>query len=233
MRLLHQFVTDPNECTYLPDRQAKTEYSIVSSLSPLEYEDLMNRGFRKFGRVLFRPVCDACRECRPIRIPIGEFKPDRSQRRAWKRNQDLIVKSGKPTVDDARMDLYRRYHAAQTTRKGWPVSHVDTEEYIASFVLNPVPSLELSIWEGDALRGVILTEITPNVVSGVYHYHDPDFAERGLGTYCILGIVELARQMKKRWAYLGFFVTGCQSMTYKMNYKPCEIMDSNGVWRPA
>ena len=231
MRVLHRFVSQPVECTYLPGRPSKIEYSIVAALSAQEYEDLMNRGFRKFGRVLFQPVCDVCHECRPIRVPTGEFKPDRSQRRAWKRNQDLRIRTGKPQADAVRLDLYKRYHDAQTSRKGWSPSLVNCDEYISNFIQNTVPATEISIWQGNALLGIILTEITPNVVSAVYHYHDPAIHERGLGTFSILHVIQLARQLQKKWVYLGFFVEGCGSMQYKSRFTPSEIMDVNGAWQ--
>src|SRR3712207_3801905 len=69
MIVLESFTTGPEECMYLPDRQARLEYEFVARLSPEEYERRMNEGWRKFGHLLFHPVCGACRECRPIRVP--------------------------------------------------------------------------------------------------------------------------------------------------------------------
>ena len=168
MLVLRQFLAEPHPCAYLPHQTATLEYSYTPVITPAEYEARMNRGYRKFGTMLFRPLCAACQACRPIRIPVNRFQPDRSQRRAWKRNLDLEVRRGRPVVDPARLALYARYHAAQTARKGWPEQEKDPEEYAFSFVANPVPSVEVSLWEGEALRAVLLTEVTPNVVSGIY-----------------------------------------------------------------
>ena len=162
----------------------------------------------------------------------GRTEPDRSQRRAWERNQDLRVKFAPPTVDDERMALYDRYHRAQAAKKGWPDKTPDLAEYAMSFVQNPLPAVEISLWEGDCLRAVTLTEVTPNVVSGIYHYHDPDLAKRGIGTYCMLRTLDLAHRLEKKWAYFGFYVAGCQSMLYKARFRPCELMGAGGVWRP-
>lgn len=231
MRVLQQIVTDPHPCVYLPDETAQLEYSYTACITPEEYEALMNRGYRKFGPLLFRPVCAACQGCRPIRIPVAEFQPDRSQRRAWKRNGDLTVRLRPPCADDARLDLYHRYHAAQEERRGWPSQEKDGEDYAFSFVKNPLPSVEISMWEGEALRAVVITDITPNVVSGVYHYYDPEYYDRGVGTFCMLHTIELARRLRKRWAYFGFYVAGCGSLAYKARFRPCEIMDEHGVWK--
>ena len=232
MRVLKQFVAGPETCQYLPDRLVTQEYALVSQLSPEEYETLMNRGWRKFGPQLFRPLCDGCRECRPIRIDAAAFAPDRSQKRAFGRNDDLTVRFAHPTVDDARMDLFRRYHAEQAALKGWPDSERSAETYAFQFVRNPVPSIEISVWDGETLRAVALTDVTPNVVSGVYHYHDPDCRERGLGTFVMGQTIALAQRLGRRWAYFGFYVAGCGSMAYKSRFRPCEILGVDGVWRP-
>ena len=231
MRILQQYGSGPEPCHYLPDRDATQEYVQVGQLSPEEYEALMDRGWRKFGPMLFHPVCEGCRECRPLRIPADLFTPDRSQRRTLTRNADLSVRYSQPTVDDARLDLYRRYHASQAAYKGWPDGDRTEKSYIFQFVRNPVPAVEISVWEGDILRAVALTDVTPNVVSGVYHFHEPDCRPRGLGTFVMLHTIELARRLGRRWAYFGYYVAGCPSMSYKTNFRPCEILGTDGIWR--
>jgi arginine-tRNA-protein transferase len=231
MLVLHQFLTDPETCPYLLEERASLEYSYTPYLTPEEYEGLMNRGYRKFGPMLFRPLCPACTACRPIRIPVERFRPDRSQRRAWKRNQDLEVRLREPQVDEERLALYHRYHAWRSRSKGWPRTERDAEDYRFGFLDNPLPAREITLWEGDLLRAVVLTDLTPNVVSGVYHYHDPDLSDRSLGTYCMLRTIDLARELGKRWAYFGFYVAGCGSLEYKARFRPCEIMGADGMWR--
>jgi len=231
MHVLQHLLSGPETCQYLPDRQATQEYVRVAEIAPPEYEALMDRGWRKFGSMLFRPVCSACDECRPIRIPIQSFVPDRGQRRAWARNADLSVRYESPSFSDARLNLYRRYQAAQTELKDWPGGERTARGYKSQFLQNPLPAVEISVWEGDVLRAVALADVTPNVVSGVYHFHDPDCRERGLGTLVMLHTIELARRLGKTWAYFGFYVAGCPSMAYKARFRPCEILGPDGVWR--
>jgi leucyl-tRNA---protein transferase len=232
MRIIHRYITEPHPCAYLEKRIAMLEYSFVESMKAYEYEDLMNRGYRKFGAAFFRPVCGPCQKCRPMRVDVNAFRPDRSQRRNWKRNQDLQVRLADPTIDGQRMELYREYHEVQAGRKGWPLQKMDLEEYRMTFVYNPIPSIEISIWEGSVLCGVVITDVTPNTISGIYHYHDFSQASRGLGIYCMLQLIELARQMGKRWLYFGYYVSGCSSMEYKAAFKPCEILDVDLKWKP-
>lgn len=232
MLALHRFRTEPHSCAYLPDRQATLEYTYAAAITPAEYERLMDRGYRKFGALLFRPVCAGCRECRPIRIPVAGFRPDRSQRRAWKRYQPLEIRHGPPALDTARMELYTRYHSAQAERKGWTAHDRDFSEYEFTFVRNPLPSVEISMWEGGSLRAIVLTDVTPNVVSGIYHYYEPEVTG-GLGTFCMLHTIELARALGRRYAYFGFYVRDCGSLAYKARFRPCELMGTDGVWRPG
>jgi arginine-tRNA-protein transferase len=230
MRVLHQFASDPHTCHYLCDRQATLHYSLAPNMTANEYEDLMNKGYRKFGAIFFRPICGACTACRPIRVPIATFHPNRSQRRAMKCNEDLEIRCAPASVDEARIDLYRRYHDSQSDRKGWPDHPGDADEYTFSYVKNPVPNMEISVWERDKLRAVILNDITPRTVSAIYHYHDPECLDRSLGTFSVLQSLELARRLKKTWLYLGYYVSGCGSLSYKSNFRPCELMDEQGHW---
>jgi arginine-tRNA-protein transferase len=230
MIVAYRYTEEPDVCHYLPDRQASLEYELVLQISPEEYEARMNAGWRKFGAFLFHPVCDACAECRPIRILVDRFEPDRSQRRALKSNADLTLRFAQPTVDATRMALWHRYHAGQAALKGWPSRNTTPKDYALNFVRNPVPAVEITIYDGETLLAVVLTEVTPNVVSGIYHYHDPDCRERGLGTFAMLQTLELARQLGKPYAYFGYYVAGCGSMNYKARFRPCQILGADGIW---
>lgn len=232
MPVFRVYTGSPAPCPYLPDRVSINEYWVTRRLTPESYQLLMEQGFRKFGAVSFRPRCVGCTECRSIRYPIEQFRPDRSQRRNWKANQDLRVEFNRPTLDDARMELYHRYHEAQGVLRGWPENDIGPHEYESTFVRNPIPGVEISLWLEDLLVGVVLTELTPDVISGIYHYHDPDLRKRGLGTYGMLHTIEHGRMLGKRYAYFGYYVQGCVSVEYKARFQPAEILDDNREWAP-
>ncbi len=232
MYVLNQFTEGPRACAYLAERQATMSYVVVNELSTEEYEQYMNRGWRKFGPLLFEPVCAACRACRSMRIPVRAFSPTRSQKRTLKRNLDLRVEVATPSVDEQRLELYRRYHEAQAARKGWPRESGETSErdYTFQFLYNPVPALEVSAWDGNRLLAVMLADVTDNVVSAVYHFHDPDETKRGLGAFIILRTIEVATRLGRPWVYLGYYVEGSPSMAYKAGYQPAEMLDEYGEW---
>jgi leucyl-tRNA---protein transferase len=232
VKVLRTIQGDEESCVYLPAQLARSEYRIVAELSDLEYEALMNVGWRKFGAALHRPVCASCDACRSLRIDVQNFSPSRSQRRALEKNTDLSVAIGPPYLDEERLNLYNQYHARQENRRGWPEISKSSQDYYYSFVHNPVSSLEIAIRdENKLLKAIVLLDVTPETVSGVYHYHDLSDSMRGLGTLGMLQAIYLARQLGKRWAYFGYWVQGCASLSYKTNFKPCELLGDDGIWR--
>ena len=178
------------------------------SLSPEEYEALMDAGWRKFGQTLFRPVCRHCAECRPLRIPAAAFTPDRSQQRCLRRNADLEVRCAPPTADAARLDLYRRYQAAQTETKAGRMRSARCRATSGSLSKTPCRVSRFRSGKTDVLRAVAITDITPNTVSGVYHFHDPDCRSRGLGTFALLQTIALAQTLGKALGLLRLLRCG-------------------------
>ena len=86
------YATQPHACSYLPDEQATTLFLDPSQPMDVQvYADLSEMGFRRSGDHLYRPHCLKCDACTPARIPVARFKPNRQQKRIFKRNADLQV----------------------------------------------------------------------------------------------------------------------------------------------
>src|SRR5436190_15204221 len=127
--LLKQIIEGPNACQYLPDRQATTDTRIVVGDTADELEAMLLRGWRRFGPVQFRPACAACGECVPLRIPVADFRPSRSQRRAARACATLRVAIGVPRVDEERLALYRAWHRSRELRREWAPNDLDARDY--------------------------------------------------------------------------------------------------------
>src|SRR5262249_22454565 len=141
-----------------------------------EYEQRMHEGWRRFGAALFRPRCPACTACRPLRVLVDRFRPDRSQRRVRKANEGVVeVRVGRPAVTRAKLRLYDRYHAFQADAKGWPQHPAhDADSYESSFVFNPFATQEWCYYRGGRLVGVGYVDDLPGGLSAIYFYYDPD-----------------------------------------------------------
>jgi arginine-tRNA-protein transferase len=248
MESLFHYVAAPSPCGYLPDQLWSLEYEYVNSMSAAEYLQRMLDGWRRFGTMLFRPACQACQACRSLRVVAGRFRPDRSQRRARKANAgQLTLHVGRPSVSPAKLELYDRYHAYQSDAKGWPQHPArDAASYVDSFVEHPFPVEEWCYYLGDRLVGVgYVDHLAPAPsrkagraalavqagLSAIYFFYDPDLRHRSPGTWNVLCLIEEAARRRLPYVYLGYYVEGCPSMSYKPRFAPNQLRGADGVWR--
>lgn len=233
MHSLVTFTTPPYSCSYLPHETASLRYEIVERLTAVEYQVRLMKGWRRFGFSLFRPKCPSCRNCLSMRVPVDEFRPNRSQRRAWALNESEVrLEIGEPAVSREKLDLYDRFHATQTDRIGWPAhAPKDPDEYIESFVENPYDTEEWSYYIIDRLVGVGYVDRLPLGLSAIYFYHEPEFSRRSLGTFNVLAMMREARTANLPHVYLGYYVEGCRSLEYKGRFRPNEVLQPDGTWR--
>src|SRR4051812_17820734 len=100
----------PHACPYLPGRFTRTRAVIADAIPPELYHAFMNANFRRSGRIIYQPSCAGCRACQSLRVPVEKFSASKSQRRVWRRNQDVIVSiNNPPRATDEKFDLYARY----------------------------------------------------------------------------------------------------------------------------
>ena len=231
---LATFTVPPSPCSYLPDRQWQLHYEIVGDISPEEYQQRLDEGWRRFGFSLFRPACTECNSCLSLRVPVEAFRPDRSQRRAWAANErDLRLVIGEPVVTPEKLDLYDRFHQFQSETKGWaPHAPKEAVDYFESFVVNPFATEEWCYYLGEKLVGVGYVDRLPAGLSAIYFFHDPDERDRSLGTFNVLAAIRNARQSRLPYVYLGYFVAGCRSLEYKARFRPNEVLRPSGEWMP-
>jgi len=233
MKTIAHFVSLPSRCSYLPDRQASIEYERVASMSAGEYQRLMEEGWRRFGHTIFRPICRTCSECRSLRVVVDRFRPNRSQRRVRKLNQGIVrLVIGSPAASREKIELYDRYHAYQSSLKDWPAHPPkDLAEFIAAYVDNPFRGQEYTYYLEDRLVAVGYADALPEAYSAVYCFYDPSERARSLGTWNVLSIIANAVRHAIPHVYLGYYVEGCGSLSYKANFVPNQIRGPDGIWR--
>lgn len=227
---LLRFVEQPRRCSYLPQQTASLEYRLYSELSPAELEHLLQRGWRRFSTMLFRPTCAECSECISLRVPVNQFRPSKSQRRTLKKNAHVSISIGPPAVTEEHLRLYNTWHQDMTLRRNWPLQQADFNSYSEGFLLGDFPSLrEMQYRDGDRLIGIGLVDVLPHSLSSAYFYHDPAWRPLGPGTFSGLCEIEYASQLGLEFLYLGYWIQDCPSMSYKNRFRPNETL----VGRPG
>jgi arginine-tRNA-protein transferase len=234
---LTRFTTRPYRCHYLPDQTASLTYRILIDIRAADYEDMLQRGWRRFGCEFFRPACPACVECRSLRLRLQDFAPSRRQRRALKANADIEVVVQSPTVTPEHVRLYNAYHQDMAERKQWPYRAHNLKSYYENFVMGEWDfARELQYYADGRLVGVALADVTPHALTSIYFYHDPAWRPRSPGVFSILQQVVYGKQLGLVHQYLGYWVPGSRSMDYKAQYRPHEILarypedDEAPVW---
>ena len=212
----------PHTCPYLDGLDATEEGFMVEQLHPEVYHQLMDKGFRRSGHVLYRPRCGECRACVPLRIPVEAFLPSRSQRRIIRRNSDLDIRIAPPLYDQERLDLYQRYLLSQHPDS--PQS--DDPEGLENFLYTTcVDTIEVTYYHPEGhLIGVSILDLSEQALSSVYHFFDPKEHRRSIGVFSVLSEIELCRTRGLSHYYLGYWVEGSKTMQYKASYYPHEIL---------
>lgn len=214
-----------SDCAYLPGRSSRMHYRLAMTLDVDRYERLLERGWRRFGRTLFRPVCRTCGECRSLRIDVHRFQPSRSQRRAARKNARLDVLVQPPTVTDEHVHLYNSYHSDMHGRRGWPFQEITVDQYYESFLDGEFPfSREFQYRLDGRLVAVGIVDMTGHAMSSIYFIHTPEIRSDSPGTMSVLRELQVAQETGHQWLYMGYYIADCGSMNYKNRFHPHQIL---------
>ncbi|MCZ6683529.1 MAG: arginyltransferase [Planctomycetota bacterium] len=220
------FRSEPHRCPYLPDRMAEDLFTVEAHLEPARYQYMMDLGFRRSGRVVYRPACDGCSECVPIRVPVSGFAPSRSQRRVLRRNADIHVQIGSPKSSERKWRIFVEYLRFQHDG----TMSEDREGFEQFLYTSPTDTLEMVYYAGRRIAGVGLVDLGPTVMSSVYYYFDPAMARRSLGVFGSLYEIDECRRRGLLHWYMGYYVRDCSRMSYKTAFRPFEMLAPDGRW---
>lgn len=222
LRDLKVYTTYPHSCSYLSDQEATTLF--VDPRQPMDqrlYSNLSVLGFRRSGNHIYRPHCTHCEACVPARVKVRQFQMSRSQKRIWKRNNDLVVEQTKDIRDTAAYELYCAY--IEKRHADGDMYPPEREQY-ESFLNNAWDCTRYYRFHaGGALVGVAVVDEMLDGLSAIYTFFDPQASRRSLGTYAILWQIEKARSLDLDYLYLGYWIRDCQKMAYKTDYRPLEL----------
>jgi leucyl-tRNA---protein transferase len=233
METINRWTEPPGPCPYQPDHTCEREYLWVSRLDPGEYMTHLLAGWRRFGHMVFRQTCSGRGACRSLRVDADRFRPGRSQRRARLTNDGVIrLQVGTPAVTAEKVALFDRFHADRSETRRWPPYEPgDLEDFASSFVLNPFPTQEWCYFLEDVLVGVGYVDELPGGLSAIYFVRDPAHANRSLGTWNVLCLLDRARALNLPYVYLGYHGDVSPSLRYKASFRPNQSLDLDGKWR--
>ncbi len=226
---LQFYLTAPYPCSYLAQREARSQVATPGFLitTPV-YSELVQRGFRRSGTFTYRPRCDACHACVPVRIDVGSFAPNRTQRRALKQHQNLEVTAQALEDRDEYFDLYQRYQAAR--HRDGEMDNDSREQYRNFLLQSHVDSMLVEFREAGMLRMVSLIDVLRDGLSSVYTFYEPNMEGASYGTYNVMWQVDLCRKLHLPYLYLGYWIKESRKMAYKANFKPLQGL-LQGVWQ--
>lgn len=222
------YLTPAHPCSYLDRSDAQTLFAdprrIITSTN---YQHLSEQGFRRSGGHLYRPRCNHCNACIPVRVPVASFRQTRSQRRTVKKNQDLRIEIEPAQFTQRHYQIYERYISLRHTGGDmYPAS----EDQFKSFLLCPWASTQfISIYDRDRLLSVAVTDQLNDGLSAVYTFFEPTEQSRSLGVFSILQQIELAKTLGLSHVYLGYWIKESTKMSYKSQYRPLQMF-IDGRW---
>ncbi len=218
----------PMPCPYLPGRMERKLFTRLEPENGVAVNAYLTRaGFRRSHDMAYRPACDSCNACTPVRVPVAIFAPGDSQKRVLRRNADLTCEVRPALATDEQYALFARYQRAR--HAGGDMAMMSARDY-AAMVEDGTNATCLIEWRDTAgtLLAVMLADEVADGYSAVYSFFDPEHSRRSLGVYVVLSLVDHVRRIGGEYLYLGYYIAGARKMDYKASFRPLQALGRDG-----
>ncbi|MGI8982635.1 MAG: arginyltransferase [Pirellulaceae bacterium] len=221
----------PHPCSYLPERTALLPLRFQrAQVKAEELDACLAAGDRRTGRFLYRTACHQCQACEPIRLDLEAFQPNQTQRREWRKGNELLtVRIGTPTVDDERVRLFSLHQRVRRLKES-EEDAIDEDSYRQFLTSSCCRTLEFGYYDGHELVAVAIGDLGATSLSAVYCFYNPHYRCVSLGTYSVLRLANYCRQTARRFLYLGFYIAQSPHMSYKARFHPHQRL-IGGTWQ--
>lgn len=249
---LQFYVTTPYKCGYLPHKLAQSLIAAPHHLVNAHvYNGLIQQGFRRSGKFAYRPHCEHCNACIPVRVVLSEFAPTRSQKRAFKQHGDLAARIMPVSYHQDHFELYASYQAlrhADDEPGNTSETKDEAEQYRQFLCESNVESLMVEFRDTEnQIKIVSVIDVVSDGVSAVYTFYDAtetkasygtsfkrasygtSIKRASYGTYAIMWLAEWAKNLDLPYLYLGYWIKDSPKMAYKQAFRPQERL-VGGEW---
>jgi arginine-tRNA-protein transferase len=232
-----EFIEESRDCSYFENKISDIRYKYMYNCSSIEYQAMLERGWRRFGKMHFVPECKTCTKCVSMRIDVKNYKFSKSEKRVINKNKDTKLYIRPPSISMEHLSLYDKYHKFMNDKKNWPYTAIDAEDYLKSYVEGKEEfAKEFLYIKDEKLIGVALVDILPGSISSIYCFYDHDYQDLSIGKFSILAQIKIAKEMNIPYIYLGYWIKDHFSMGYKESYSPYEVLsnraslDERAIW---
>lgn len=210
-----------------------SESEILENISPEDLDLMLAKAWRRFGHYFFRYNIGFISEKNaysivvPLRIRLADFEFSKSQRKILKKNADFVVKKGLIVLNPEKYDLFDLH------RKRF-VDNIP--ESLHNFIApepdkSPIPTYEIEIYDRGKLIAVSFVDISSQAFSSIYAMFDTHYEAYSLGIYTLLEEIIWAKQLNKKYLYLGYAYQEDSFYDYKKRFSALEQYDwESEVW---
>lgn len=210
---------------YIITSQFINDIYTCERMSLKEWEQRLAEGWRHNGKLMFRSSHDfdeydqLCRIL-PLRNRLKDLTFSNSQRKIFRKNEDLTYSIHPLSITDEKHDLFYKHIARFTHRI--PLSVWD---FVSPIPNRPFKTWELCVYKKEKLIACSFIDITRNALSSTYAMFDTDESQRSLGIYTMILEMMFAQEKKKKFYYPGYAYETPSFFDYKKRFHNTEYYD--------